>query len=60
MVAEARTLGQFDNSADPNLGGDFDRDEFLSLVELALWCEKEHPGLAFHAGGGAKAARARF
>jgi hypothetical protein len=29
---------------DPNLGGEYERDEFLSLVELSLWCVRKRSG----------------
>jgi hypothetical protein len=29
---------------DPNLGGEYERDEFVRLVELSLWCVRKRSG----------------
>lgn len=43
-VAEAWKLQQFDDLLDPNLGVEHDREELISLVELALWCSRKSSG----------------
>lgn len=44
QVAEAWKLQQFDDLLDPNLGGEHDTEELISLVELALWCSRKSSG----------------
>ncbi|KAG0601982.1 hypothetical protein M758_11G152600 [Ceratodon purpureus] len=39
-VGDARRLDQFNDLEDPNMGLDFNREEFVNLVEVALWCVK--------------------
>lgn len=40
-VGEVWRQQQCDSLADPQLGDDFDRNELVSLVELALWCVRK-------------------
>jgi len=40
QVCKAWREEQVDGLADPNLQDDFDRDELVRLVELALWCAR--------------------
>jgi len=40
QVGEARRAEQVYGLADPNLRDDFNGDELVSLVELALWCAR--------------------
>jgi len=41
QVGEAWREEQVAGLADPNLRDDFDTDELVSLVELALWCARK-------------------
>lgn len=40
---EMNMAGQALAIAAPALGNDFDREDFIRMVELALWCTQNHP-----------------
>ena len=45
QVFEARRSGNLEGLRDPHLlQGDYDRDEFVDLVDLSLWCVRKSSG----------------